>query len=114
MQTYDITIIGAGIAGAGVVELLSSKGYSYLVLEQFSKPACGTSSKSSKLIHGGLRYLENFEFSLVKESLEERAYLVKNIPQLVKLKPFCIPLYVHSKRKPWMVFLGLSIYALFS
>jgi len=114
MKTYDVTIIGAGIAGAGVAQLLSSKGYSCLVLEQFSQAACGTSSKSSKLIHGGLRYLENFEFDLVKESLEERAYLVKHLPQLVELKSFYIPLYAHSKRKPWMVFLGLSIYSLFS
>jgi len=114
MQTYDVTIIGAGIAGAGVAELLSTKGYTCIVLEQFSQPACGTSSKSSKLIHGGLRYLENFEFGLVKESLEERAYLVKHLPQLVKLKSFYLPLYTHSKRKPWMVFMGLSIYALFS
>jgi len=114
MQTYDVTIIGAGIAGAGVAELLSTKGYTCLVLEQFSEPACGTSSKSSKLIHGGLRYLENFELGLVKESLEERAYLVKYLPQLVQLKFFYIPLYTYSKRKPWMVFIGLSIYSLFS
>ncbi|MBA1421196.1 MAG: FAD-dependent oxidoreductase [Epsilonproteobacteria bacterium] len=114
MQTYDVTIIGAGIAGAGVAELLSSKNYSCLVLEQFSEPACGTSSKSSKLIHGGLRYLENFEFGLVKESLEERAYLVEHLPKLVQLKSFYIPLYTHSFRKPWMVFIGLSIYSLFS
>ena len=114
MQTYNVTIIGAGIAGAGVAELLSAKGYTCLVLEQFSEPACGTSSKSSKLIHGGLRYLENFELGLVKESLEERAYLVKHLPQLVQLKSFYIPLYTHSKRKPWMVFIGLSIYSLFS
>jgi len=114
MQTYDVTIIGAGIAGAGVAELLSTKGYSCLVLEQFSEPACGTSSKSSKLIHGGLRYLENFELGLVKESLEERDYLVKHLPKLVQLQSFYIPLYSHSKRKPWMVFIGLSIYSLFS
>ena len=114
MQTYDATIIGAGIAGAGVSQLLSAKGHTCLVLEQFSEPACGTSSKSSKLIHGGLRYLENFEFGLVKESLQERAYLVEHLPQLVQLKSFYIPLYTHSKRKPWMVFAGLSIYALFS
>ncbi|PTB83854.1 hypothetical protein C9926_00830, partial [Sulfurovum lithotrophicum] len=114
MQTYDVTIIGAGIAGAGVAELLSSKGYTCLVLEQFSEPACGTSSKSSKLIHGGLRYLENFEFGLVKESLEERTYLVKHLPQLVQLNSFHIPIYTYSKRKPWLVFIGLSIYTLFS
>jgi glycerol-3-phosphate dehydrogenase len=114
IQNYDVTILGAGIAGAGVAELLSSKGHSCLVLEQFSEPACGTSSKSSKLIHGGLRYLENFEFGLVKESLEERAYFVEHLPQLVQLKSFYIPIYTHSFRKPWMVFVGLSIYSLFS
>ncbi len=114
MKSYDITIIGAGIAGAGIAELLSAKGYKCIVLEQCSYPACGTSSKSSKLIHGGLRYLENFEFTLVKESLKERAYLVKYLPQLVQLKSFYLPLYTHSKRKPWLVFLGLCIYTLFS
>ncbi|HIQ28088.1 MAG TPA: FAD-dependent oxidoreductase [Sulfurovum sp.] len=114
MKSYDITIIGAGIAGAGMAEFFSNKGYKCIVLEQFSHPACGTSSKSSKLIHGGLRYLENFEFALVKESLKERAYLVKYLPQIVQLKSFYLPLYTHSKRKPWMVFLGLSIYTLFS
>ncbi len=114
MRTYDVIIIGAGIAGAGVAELLSVQGYSCLVLEQFSEPACGTSSKSSKLIHGGLRYLETFEFGLVRESLQERAYLVEHLPKLVQLKSFYIPLYIHSKRKPWVVFLGLFIYSLFS
>ena len=114
MKSYDITIIGAGITGAGIADLFSTKGYKCIVLEQFSHPACGTSSKSSKLIHGGLRYLENFEFALVKESLKERAYLVKYLPQIVQLKSFYLPLYTHSKRKPWMVFLGLSIYTLFS
>ncbi len=72
----------------------------------------GTSSRSSKLIHGGLRYLEQFEFSLVRECLLERSYLLKNAPDLVQLKPVYIPVYKDSKRPPWMIYAGLSMYAL--
>lgn len=74
----------------------------------------GTSCKSSKLIHGGLRYLENGQFSLVKECLLERKRLLKNAPELVKLIPFYIPVYRNSSRPSWMIWIGLSIYALFS
>ncbi|CAA6800787.1 MAG: Aerobic glycerol-3-phosphate dehydrogenase (EC [uncultured Campylobacterales bacterium] len=110
----DVVIIGAGIAGAGVAEIFSNKGYSCVLLEQFNQSAQGTSSKSSKLIHGGLRYLENFEFSLVKECLDEREYLCKNVPELVKLESFYIPIYKNSKRKAWVVRIGLILYSLFS
>lgn len=112
MKQYDVVVIGAGIMGAGMANML--KNYNVLLLEQFAEPAMGTSSKSSKLIHGGLRYLENFEFKLVKECLDERAYLCKHIPHLVKLESFYIPIYKTSKRKEWMVRVGLSIYFLFS
>lgn len=65
---YDLVVIGAGIQGAGVAQAAAAAGYTVLVLEQ-SSPAAGTSSKSSKLIHGGLRYLETGQFNLVRESL---------------------------------------------
>jgi len=74
----------------------------------------GTSCKSSKLIHGGLRYLESGQFVLVKECLQERQRLLKNAPELVKLIPFYIPVYRNSSRPGWMIWLGLSIYTLFS
>jgi glycerol-3-phosphate dehydrogenase len=81
----DVLIIGSGIHGAGVAQAASAAGYKVLVLEKNSI-AAGTSSKSSKLIHGGLRYLESAQFSLVRKSLKERAILCRIAPGLVKLK----------------------------
>src|SRR3954463_7924370 len=110
---YDLVVIGAGIQGAGVAQAAAAAGYSVLVLEQ-SFPAAGTSSKSSKLIHGGLRYLESAQFGLVRESLHERALLLKLAPDLVKLQPLHIPLYKDSKRCPLTIRTGLSLYAALS
>lgn len=111
---YDLIVIGAGIQGAAVAQAAAADGYSVLVVEQFSVPALGTSCKSSKLIHGGLRYLETAQFALVKECLDERAYLLKNAPHLVRLVKFRIPVYKFTGRRPWKIFVGLSIYSLFS
>jgi glycerol-3-phosphate dehydrogenase len=108
---YDVVVIGAGIQGAGVAQAAAAAGYSVLVLEQ-TAPAAGTSSKSSKLIHGGLRYLESAQFGLVHESLRERALLLKLAPDLVKLQPLHIPLYENSSRSPLTIRAGLSLYAL--
>ncbi len=74
--------------------------------------ASGTSSRSSKLIHGGLRYLESGQFSLVRESLHERAVHLRIAADLVHLKPFYIPVYRDTRRRPWQLKLGLWIYAL--
>ena len=111
---YDIVVIGAGIQGAGVAQAATAAGYSVLVLEQFSEPALGTSSRSSKLIHGGLRYLETGQFSLVRECLHERKTLLKTAPNLVELKLFHIPVYDHTSRSAWKIGIGLAIYSLFS
>lgn len=111
---YDLIVIGAGIHGAGAAQAAAAAGYSVLILEQYDEPAKGTSSKSSKLIHGGLRYLETFEFHLVHECLNERANLLRNAPHLVKLVPFHIPVYKETTRRPWKIMLGLLIYSLFS
>lgn len=111
MESYDLVIIGGGIHGAGVAQAASAKGLSVMVLEQ-TDIASGTSSRSSKLIHGGLRYLESGEFSLVSECLHERALLLKLAPDLVELKPFYIPVYRYTTRRPWIVHVGLSLYAL--
>lgn len=108
----DIAIIGGGIHGVGVAQAAVVRGYKTILLEQYDHLAEGTSSRSSKLIHGGLRYLEQFEFSLVRECLLERSYLLKNAPDLVKLTPVYIPIYKNSKRPPWMIRAGLSLYAL--
>ena len=111
---YALVIIGAGIHGAACAQAASAKGYKVLVLEQFEKPGLVTSSKSSKLIHGGLRYLESGQFKLVRECLQERRFLLNNAPQLVKLVPFHIPVYKHTLRSALIIRIGLMIYSLFS
>lgn len=110
---YDLVIIGAGIHGVGVAQAAAAAGYRVLVLEQ-STVASGTSSRSSKLIHGGLRYLEQFRFGLVRECLQERELLLRIAPELVKLRHFLIPIYRNSQRRPWQIRTGLSLYALLS
>ena len=103
-------VIGGGIHGVGVAQAAAAAGYEVVLLEQTSL-AVGTSSRSSKLIHGGLRYLESAEFSLVRESLKERELLLKLAPGLVKRQKFYIPVYPDTSRRPWQMRLGLSAYA---
>ncbi len=109
---YDVAIIGGGIHGVGVAQASAASGYRTVLLEKYDHLAEGTSSRSSKLIHGGLRYLEQFELTLVRECLLERSYLLKNAPELVKLTPVYVPIYKSSKRAPWMIRSGLTLYAL--
>ncbi|MEN8132169.1 MAG: glycerol-3-phosphate dehydrogenase/oxidase [Pseudomonadota bacterium] len=109
---FDIVVIGAGIHGTGIAQAATAAGYSVRVLEQYPQLARGTSSRSSKLIHGGLRYLETGQFHLVMECLRERQILLHNAPQLVRLRPFFIPVYDWSKHQPWILRTGLSLYAL--
>ncbi|MEE9342108.1 MAG: glycerol-3-phosphate dehydrogenase/oxidase [Gammaproteobacteria bacterium] len=111
---YDIAIIGAGIQGAACAQAASAAGYRVLVIEQYAQPAQGTSQRSSKLIHGGLRYLETAQFRLVRECLVERQRLLNNAPHLVKLVPFYIPVYKQTSRRPWKIALGLWLYTLLS
>lgn len=111
MNDVDVAVIGAGIHGAGVAQALAAAGYSVFVVEK-NTVGSGTSCKSSKLIHGGLRYLESYQFSLVRKSLKERAVLCRIAPDLVKLQPFYIPVYKNTSRRPWQIRLGLSLYAL--
>ena len=108
---FDVVIIGGGIHGVGVAQAAASDGYSVLVLEQTGL-ASATSGRSSKLIHGGLRYLEGLHFSLVRESLRERALLLKLAPELVHLQAFHIPVYPETSRRPATIRAGLSLYAL--
>jgi glycerol-3-phosphate dehydrogenase len=111
MQEYDVIVVGGGIHGAGVLQAAAAAGHSTLLIEKGAL-ASGTSSRSSKLIHGGLRYLESGQFSLVRESLRERAVHLKIAPDLVELKPFFIPVYPDTRRRPWQLKLGLWLYAL--
>lgn len=109
---YDLAVIGAGIQGAAVCQAASAAGYRVVLLEQYAEPAKATSSKSSKLIHGGLRYLESAQFALVRECLVERARLLRNAPHLVRLVPFHIPVYRTTQRRPWKIGVGLGLYSL--
>ena len=108
---FDVAIIGAGIQGAGAAQAMAAAGYSVTVLESRTA-ASGTSSRSSKLIHGGLRYLETMQIKLVFESLAERATLLRIAPHLVRLVPFHIPVYRQTSRGPWTIRAGLSLYAI--
>jgi len=110
-REYDVVVVGGGIHGVGVAQAAAAGGYSVLLLEQ-NALASGTSSRSSKLIHGGLRYLENPQFSLVRESLHERRLLLKLAPDIVRLVPFYIPVYKTTHRRSWQIRLGLSLYGL--
>ncbi|HEX6549136.1 MAG TPA: FAD-dependent oxidoreductase, partial [Gammaproteobacteria bacterium] len=110
---YDVVVIGAGIHGVGVAQAAAAAGYKVLVLEQASI-AAGTSSRSSKLIHGGLRYLEQWRFGLVRECLRERELLLRIAPDLVKLRNFVIPVYRDAERSAWKIQTGLYLYSLLS
>jgi glycerol-3-phosphate dehydrogenase len=108
---YDVVVVGGGIHGVGVAQAAVAAGYSTLLLER-SGLASGTSSRSSKLIHGGLRYLESGQLGLVRESLREREILLRLAPELVHRVPFYIPVYACTRRGPWTIRAGLSLYAL--
>ena len=108
---YDVVVIGAGIHGAGAAQAAAAAGYRTLVLEQ-TAVASATSRHSSKLIHGGLRYLESMQLGLVRASLHERELLLRLAPDLVRLLPFHIPVYPQTSRRPWKLRAGLGLYAM--
>jgi glycerol-3-phosphate dehydrogenase len=106
---YDVIIVGGGMAGAGAARDLALRGASVALLEK-SDFAAGTTSRSSKLIHGGLRYLELFDFGLVRESLRERETLRRLAPHLVRPLPFLVPIYRGSSRSLIKVRIGMKLY----
>jgi glycerol-3-phosphate dehydrogenase len=110
-QGFDLLVIGGGIHGAAVARDASGRGHKVLLAEK-GDYASATSSASSKLIHGGLRYLEQAEFGLVRESLIERAQLLKTAPHLVAPLRFLLPLYRWQKRPAWVLRSGLLLYDL--
>tara|TARA_B100000508_G_scaffold139324_1_gene137080 strand:- start:800 stop:2299 length:1500 start_codon:yes stop_codon:yes gene_type:complete len=107
-DNYDLVVIGGGINGCGIAADAAGRGLSVLLCEQHDL-ASGTSSKSSKLIHGGLRYLEYREFRLVREALKEREILLKKAPHLINELRFVLPHEKHL-RSVWMLRLGLFLY----
>jgi glycerol-3-phosphate dehydrogenase len=105
---YDLCVIGGGINGVGIAREAAGRGLSVLLVEA-QDLAQGTSSASTKLIHGGLRYLEMGEFKLVRESLKEREILMRAAPHLVIPLEFVLP-HVTGLRPKWMISLGLWLY----
>ena len=110
-KTFDFLVIGAGITGAGVAQDAASRGYSTLLIDK-GDFASGTSSKSTKLIHGGLRYLANLQVQVTRESLSERRLQQQLAPHMVWSLPFVIPCYRGSFFKNLKLKLGLFAYDL--
>jgi glycerol-3-phosphate dehydrogenase len=112
-EVFDFLVVGGGITGAAVARDAASRGLKVALIER-EDFASGTSSASSKLVHGGLRYLENLEFKLVFESLSERTHLIRTQPNMVRWLKFYIPVYKTDARGMGMVSLGLWLYDLLS
>lgn len=108
-EVFDVVVIGGGIVGCAFLKQASQSGLKVALLEA-SHFSSGTSSRSSKLIHGGLRYLEQLNFGLVFESLKERNLLLKNNPHLVKPLPFIFPVYKEDRVPKWKMSLGFWLY----
>jgi glycerol-3-phosphate dehydrogenase len=105
---FDLAVVGGGVNGAGIARDAAGRGLRVLLIEK-DDLAQGTSSRSSKLVHGGLRYLEHFEFRLVRESLVEREVLLAAAPHLVRPMRFVLP-HSHDQRPAWLIRLGLFLY----
>jgi glycerol-3-phosphate dehydrogenase len=107
IEEWDLIVIGGGATGLGTAVDAASRGYKTLLLEQadFAK---GTSSRSTKLVHGGVRYLEQGDIKLVREALRERGYLLRNAPHLARRQAFIIPVYSFWERIKYTV--GLKLY----
>ncbi len=109
---FDVVVIGGGITGAGVALDASTRGYSVALLER-ADYAAGTSSRSSKLVHGGLRYLQNFDLGLVREALLERQLMVSLAPHLVRPLPLVVPAF-EGARPDRLMGVGLNLYDVMS
>src|ERR1700683_3414010 len=105
---FDVVVVGGGITGAGVALDAAARGYSVALLER-ADYASGTSSRSSKLVHGGLRYLQHFDLGLVREALLERQLLVALAPHLVRPLPLGVAAF-HGRHPDRLVGVGLNLY----
>ena len=112
MDSFDLLVVGGGINGAAVARDAAMRGASVLLVER-DDLAAHTSSASSKLIHGGLRYLEYYEFRLVREALAEREVMLRTAPHIVRPLQFVLP-HCPALRPHWMIRLGLLLYDLFA
>src|SRR4051812_24701594 len=111
-EPFDVVVVGGGITGAGVAFDAATRGYSVALVEK-ADFASGTSSRSSKLVHGGLRYLQNFDLGLVREALLERQLMVALAPHLVKPLPLIVPAF-DGARPDRLVGVGLNLYDVMS
>jgi glycerol-3-phosphate dehydrogenase len=109
VKPLDLVVVGGGIVGLGVARLAARNQLSVAVLER-GDLASGTSSQSSHMLHGGLRYLEHGQFALVRESLEERAAVAKMAPSLARPCRFLVPFYRGGRFGPWKLRAGLKLY----
>src|SRR5438132_10721499 len=112
-EAVDLIVIGAGINGAGIARDAAMRGLKVLLLDK-GDIGGGTSSWSTRLIHGGLRYLEHGEIGLVRESLRERETLFRIAPHLVRPLPILIPIYNTARRGPWTIRFGMIAYDILS
>ena len=113
MKRYQVIILGAGVNGAGIARDLALRGVSCALIDK-ADLCNGTSAWSTRLIHGGLRYLEYAEIDLVRESLREREVLLRNAPHLVRPLPLMIPIYKGARRGPLMIWAGMLAYDILS
>src|SRR5205823_9417820 len=108
-EVFELLILGGGITGAGVALDAALRGWRVALIDK-GDFASGTSSVSSKLVHGGLRYLEHGDFRLVYEALHERGRLLRNAPHLVRPLRFVLPLHAGTRVPPWRWRAGLLLY----
>lgn len=112
-ERFDLLVIGGGITGAGVAREAALRGLRVGLVER-ADLAFGTSSRSTKLIHGGLRYLRNRELRFVRESVRERERLMRMAPHLVRAIPFVLPVYAGDPDPLWKIRIGLALYDRFA
>src|SRR5438445_6612369 len=108
-QHFHVIVIGGGINGVAIARECARRGRHVLLVEQHDF-AAGTTSRATRIIHGGLRYLEHGEIGLVRESLREREKLLRASPNLVHTRDFLLALGEHRHRSAWQVRLGLWLY----
>lgn len=108
-EPYDVVIVGGGIIGTGIARDAALRGYKVALVEKVDY-GWGTTSRSTRLVHGGLRYLEHYDFGLVREALRERATLIRNAPHLVEPLTFLLPIIKGRGRGRFLIQLGLILY----
>ncbi len=110
---FDVLVLGGGINGTAIARDAAMRGFTVLLIEK-DDISNATSAWNSRMIHGGLRYLEHYEFDLVRESLREREWLLHGAPHLVKPLPFLFPFQRSNKRSPWLLRMGMLFYDVLS